>query len=223
MSVDFGDVSEFEREELRKIASNEYYPDREYSLSDYIGFGHHMCCFFLTIDGVKPMYEFTVISHPEKLHPNEYPFIDVCGTLPIKAAKRIRYEYKPDGTPSMRLDWEVYADKDARWLAEVERDDETLGKFFGYPEECVEAFMANNSASDEWLRSVFSVDDLRYLKFLPFKAPKNERGAMNAIELGKEWDERVRELAAEYEYLSGLEWWADWTLEQGKQKYQVSD
>lgn len=221
MSVDFGEVSEFEREELRKIASNECHPEREYSLADYIGFGHHICCFFLTLDGVKPMYEFTVISHRDTLHPNEWPFIDVCGTLPIKAAKRIRHEYKRDGTPSMRLDWEVYASDDARWLAEVERDDdETLGEYFGYPEECVEAFVNDETASDEWLRSVFSVDDLRYLEFLPFKVPESERGAMNAIELGKEWDERVRELAAEYEYLSGLEWWADWTLKQGEQRFR---
>lgn len=226
MVVDFDSVSEFEREELRKIASNEYYPEKEFDLSDIVGFGQNVAWVFLVLDGVRPACEFTMILRGDGLSPTELPFEDVMYELPVRFASYMKNGQDEDGETYLHIEWVFYEDVSGeQWLDDIltqQKDIEVVereaGALLGYPDDVVTAFTQDDCIRVQEVVSKydFTQDELRYLEYIPYKIPDSESGIERGIEVGRKWDARLRELASEYEYLDGLEWWADWTLEQGE-------
>lgn len=230
MAIDFDSLSEFEREELSNIASDKYYPNEKFSLSDIVGLGENVCWLFLVLDGVRPACEFTMILRGDGLRPSELPFADVLYSLPVRFNMDMTNCIDEDGDTYLRIDWEVYGDERGdEWFDDLltedfegEDVDRVFGERMGYPKSVIDAFVADECllTGDVIREFSLSKEELRYLEFLPYMVPNDEEEVLDAISVARKWDARLRALADEYEFLSGLEMWADLTLEQGEGKVE---
>ena len=225
MSVNWDSLSTFEKSELQKIASNEYYPTKSFALDDVVYFGASVSWLFLVLDGERPACDFCFSVVSDDFLLDNYPFVDLLYSLPLRFDCKIENKYDDEGVNKLFFDMTVYNDVEGdEWFhglmkSEDKYDemDRKLGQMLGYPESVIDAFLAGESVGLEQIVSKynFSKYELRYLEYIPYLVPDDRVLIQEAVELGIERDSRLRELDNEYWFLDGLSWWADRTLEQG--------
>lgn len=234
MSIDFGDCSEWERNQLQKLLMNEFplvdSPTPGFD-SETISHGlkrKEVFWVFLTLSGNRRSCEFTLplyngpkeeIDEIEWMQTGRIPLVQLFTKLDVGFNMHLSKSMESETqnvTPnvSQHIFYHLFADMDDDAIKGIqlgETDKRTLGEVFGYPDWAIDAFLDDGTeVNTEQSPKAYAfeqgipITEVVYISFTPFAITAEMTQIRKAIKRGKENYETLRTLANEYSYLSQL-------------------